>query len=149
MYKHHLEADANFFWATNASLWHTLAIYMQNLCTVTYQIFWLNVFSILNAIPWKHLFGIKKSKSSYSKSIHLSSHRVHVNCLKFLELIFVIPVIPQLPESIFLNFRAKLWLSSSHANTVSQELADNKGLNYNSGSSCTRFLLASLFWHCW
>lgn len=48
-----------------------------------------------------------------------------MNFLKFLELIFVIPVIPRLTESIFLNFRAKLWLSSSHVNIVLQELGDN------------------------
>lgn len=48
-----------------------------------------------------------------------------MNFLKFLELIFVIPVIPQLTESILQNFRAQLWLSSSHADIVLQELDDN------------------------
>lgn len=50
---------------------------------------------------------------------------VHVNFLKFLELILVIPVIPQLTEAVVLNFRAKLWLSNSYADTVLQGLEDH------------------------
>lgn len=44
--------------------------------------------------------------------------------LKFSELIFVIPVIPQLTESILTKFQGKA-LSSSHAIAVLQELEDN------------------------